>query len=78
MSEPITFIGSLAPILSAIKVTGDGGGMRITIDIPESQMGNALSLLTMREQLLEITVDIHHDNGPTTTAPKRTTAKRRK
>lgn len=54
--EVIRFLGTFPPIQSAIKVDGSGGGMRIQIDIPESEMGQAVLLLAMREQILDITV----------------------
>ena len=58
MSEdkPIQFLGSFPPIGSAIKVSGNGDGMRIQIDVPESEMGNALKLLLLRECVLEVTI----------------------
>ena len=61
MTDTIQFIGSLAPIQSAIKITGDGGGMRLIIDVPESELPNALPIVTMREQILEITIEVNHD-----------------
>lgn len=57
--DEIRFFGTFPPIQSAIKVDGSGGGMRIQIDIPESEMGQAVMLLAMREQILDITVKTH-------------------
>jgi hypothetical protein len=56
MSDEIRFLATFPPIQSAIKVDGSGGGMRIQLDIPESEMGQAVLLLAMREQILDITV----------------------
>jgi len=42
-----TFLASIAPLQTAITIASDGG-MRINIDIAESEMGAALELLTMR------------------------------
>jgi hypothetical protein len=52
-----TFLASFPPIMTAIKVFGSGDGMRIQLDIPESEMGNALELLTMRQCVLRITIE---------------------
>jgi len=54
--DAIRFLAAFPPIQSAIKVTGDGGGMRIQLDIPESEMAQAAYLLTMRETVLEVTI----------------------
>jgi hypothetical protein len=56
MSESVTFKAAFPAIQSAIKVYGDKQGMRVQLDIPESEMGAALSLLLWRECALEITV----------------------
>lgn len=56
MSESVTFKAAFPAIQSAIKVYGDKQGMRVQLDIPESEMSAALSLLLWRECVLEITV----------------------
>lgn len=58
MSDTITakFRASIPPIMSGIKTGGDG--MRVQFDIPESDMGEAVKLLAMREKILQITVEI--------------------
>jgi hypothetical protein len=70
--------------MSAIKATGNNDGMRIQLDIPESEMGEAVHLLLMRQKVLKVTIEVDETNGingkseqPTTTV-KRTTAKQRK
>jgi len=50
-----TFLASFPAIQSAIKVSGDGG-MRIQLDIPESELTNALPLLAWRDCVLIVTV----------------------
>ena len=57
MSEAVTFRAAFPSIQSAIKVYGDKQGMRIQLDIPESEMAEALQLLMWREQVLRITVE---------------------
>ena len=56
MSEGITFLASFPPIQSAIKAGSDG--MRIQLDIPESEMANAVELLAMRNVVLRVTVEV--------------------
>ena len=56
MGDSATFRASLPPIMSAIKIFGDATGMRIQLDIPESEMAEALKLLMWREQVLVVNV----------------------
>ena len=49
------FVASFPSTQSAITFHG-AGGMRIQLDIPENQIGEAAKLLMWREQLLRITV----------------------
>lgn len=51
------FIASFPPIQSAIKVHGHANGMRVQIEIPESEMGEATKLLLWRERLLRVTIE---------------------
>jgi len=51
-----TFRAAIAPIMSGIKTGGDG--MRVQFDVPESDMGEAIKLLGMRGQVLQLTVEI--------------------
>ena len=57
----ITFLASLPPIMSSIKVGDDG--MRIQLDIPESEMGNAVRLLTMRHMVLRVSIEPHEQDS---------------
>lgn len=57
----ITFKAAFPPIQSAIKITGDGAGMRIQLDIPESEMSEAIKLMLCREQVLVVTVEIEQE-----------------
>ena len=54
--ESITFRCSLPPLQSAIQITGDGTGLRIKLDIPESEMVEALGLLAWRERVLVVRI----------------------
>ena len=53
-----TFLATFPSIGSAIKVHGDGNGMRIQLDIPESEMGQAVQILTMRQCVLKVTIEV--------------------
>ena len=51
-----TFAASIPPLQSAIRTGGDG--MRITIEVPETDMGQAVKLIAMRGKRLKITVEV--------------------
>ena len=57
MGDSASFLAAFPAIQSAIKVYGDKQGMRVQLDIPESEMGEALKLLMWRERVLRITVE---------------------
>ena len=57
MGESASFRAAFPAIQSAIKVYGDRQGMRIQLDIPESEMGEALQMLMWREMVLKVTVE---------------------
>jgi hypothetical protein len=58
MAEQITFLASLSPILSAITRSGDGEGMRVRLDIPETEVPNVVGLLALDRCVLEISVRV--------------------
>lgn len=51
----VTFLASFPPIQSAIKIGQDG--MRIQLDVPETEMGNAVELLAMRGIIVRVTIE---------------------
>lgn len=55
MPESITFLASFPAIQSAIKIGDDGA--RIQLDIPESELANALPLIALRGVVLKVTVE---------------------
>jgi hypothetical protein len=57
MSEAASFLAAFPSIQSAIKVHGTRDGMRIQLDIPESEMGEAAKLLMWRERVLRVQVE---------------------
>ena len=77
MADPITFLASFPGIMSAIKVTGSGDGMRIQLDVPESEMGQAVGLLLLRECVLKVTIEREPDQDNVRRAISRRAAKQR-
>ena len=64
--DTATFRASFPPIMSAIRTGSDG--MRIQLDIPEVDMGEAVKLLTMRGKVLRVTIEpIPTDDRPKST-----------
>ena len=76
MSETIHFIATLPPIMSAMKITGNGDGMRIQLDIPENEMGNAARLILMREHVLHVTIEAEPKGDVCRTISRRAAKKR--
>ena len=66
MADKAEFLASFPAIQSAIKVYGDRQGMRIQLDIPESEMAEALKVLMWREQALRIVIGPAEDCRPGT------------
>lgn len=62
MADAATFRATLPPILSAIRVPGDGG-MRIMLDIPESDMAEALKLLLWKGVVLKVQIGPDEQSG---------------
>jgi hypothetical protein len=60
----VSFRATMPPIQSAIKINGNGDGMRIQLDIPEIEIPNAVNLLAMRGKILLVEiVAVDSDNG---------------
>ena len=66
MSEPLTFLASIAPLQSAITIASDGGA-RVKIDIPEDEMPAIVRLMMLRGMALKITIEPAEEteDGPT-------------
>ena len=52
----IRFIASLPNIQSAINIGGDGA-TRIKLDIPESELAEAVKLVLLKEQAFKVTIE---------------------
>lgn len=53
-----SFLATFPPIQSAIKIYGDESGMRIQLEIPQSEMGEAVKMLAMTGKVLKVTVEV--------------------
>ena len=68
--EEARFKATLPCILSAVKVSGDGG-TRIQLDIPETDEPEALRLLLWRGRVLDVIVRPCADDGRIDTDKRR-------
>jgi hypothetical protein len=57
MDEPVVFLATIRPIQSALSVSGDNNGARLTLDIPENELPAIARLLLMRGKVLRVTVE---------------------
>lgn len=53
MSDTVKFKCSFPAFQTAIKIHGNGEGMRVQLEIPESEMAEAMKLLLMRGFLMD-------------------------
>jgi hypothetical protein len=58
--QSATFLATFPQIGTAIKIHGQDG-MRIQFDVPETEIGNAIPLLAMRNVVLRVTVEMVED-----------------
>lgn len=56
MMGKIEFLASIPPIQSGLKFGGDGA--RVQFDIPETYLSEAIKLVTCKNKVLKITVEI--------------------
>lgn len=54
--EKITFIASLPPIQSAASISGNDDGMRVKLDIPESEFPAAMRLMLLRGKTFRVEI----------------------
>lgn len=79
LEDGITFRASFPASQNAIQRHGGAGdGMRITLDIPESEMGQAAYLIAMVQHRLIISVKVDDDRSKPDSTIKRVSAKKRK
>jgi hypothetical protein len=54
-TEAVTFLASMPDVLSQLRIGKDG--MRLQLEIPESEMAAALKLVLYRDRVLRVTVE---------------------
>lgn len=58
VSEPVcSFSASLPDISSAMNISGAGNGVRLKLDVPESEIGQVFKLVLMRGKVFRVTVE---------------------
>ena len=57
---PVSFLASIPDIKSAILVGSDG--LQLKLEVPESEMGNAVMLVGMRGKVLRVTIEVQEDD----------------
>ena len=55
--DALTFIASIAPLQSAMTVASDGG-LRIKLDVPETEMDKIRNITKLRGKVLRVTVQV--------------------
>lgn len=60
--EPVTFLASIAPTESGIKVHGIDG-YRLLLDIPEGELPAVMRLALLRRQVLQVTIKGYGEAG---------------
>jgi len=53
--HPLIFLASIAPLQSAMTIAADGG-MRVKLDIPESELRQIKRLMALRGKVLKVTI----------------------
>ena len=56
--DEIEFRASFPPIQSAIKRSGAGDGLRIQLDIPESDVPEAVALMALTQERLLVRISV--------------------
>ena len=59
MAEPLKFVGSISQSKNAISFGSQG--IRLQLDIPETDLQAANILTTLREKVLNITIEVEND-----------------
>ena len=55
------FLAAFPAIQTAIKIHGSGDGMRIELDIPASEMAEAIKLQLWTQRVLRVTIEPERD-----------------
>jgi len=66
MTEKIEFLATIPSIQTAIRIFGDGDGMRFFLEVPKSEMGNAIGIAAMTRKVLRVTVETEENQEEST------------
>ena len=55
-SEPVSFIASIPPIDTAIKIHGQEGA-RLVLDVADTELGNFFPITLLRGMILRVTIE---------------------
>ena len=53
----ISFIASIAPLMSSIQIDGVDGNTRIKLDIPATEVEAVMKLIAMKGQVFKVTIE---------------------
>jgi len=53
----ISFIASIAPLMSSIQIDGVDGNSRIKLDIPATEVEAVMKLIAMKGQVFKVTIE---------------------
>ena len=53
----ISFIASIAPLMSSIQIDGVDGNTRIKLDIPATEVEAVMKLIAMKGQAFKVTIE---------------------
>ena len=54
--EPATFLATFPDIQSAFRISGERNGMRLLLDVPESEIGAAIKCMLWRGQVVRVAI----------------------
>lgn len=63
MGNKIEFIASLPAIQSAVSVSGNGDGARVKLDVPGTDIPEAIKLLLYTNKVFNVTISEVEDSG---------------
>jgi HSP20 family molecular chaperone IbpA len=55
--EKICFLSSLPDIQSAINISGTGNGVRLKLDVPETEIAEVIKLTLLRGKAFKVTIE---------------------
>ena len=55
--EKICFLSSLPDIQSAINISGAGNGVRLKLDVPETEIAEVIKLTLLRGKAFKVTIE---------------------